>query len=93
MSDEMKQDVQKLKTDVAELRGTDRRIALTLTRIEGKVDGVKRDMVTRDDFSTLMKRMDGFSGMLQDSRWDWGKQKVRLDEHERRISSLETKRA
>ncbi|MDO8756650.1 MAG: hypothetical protein Q7J64_01445 [Elusimicrobiota bacterium] len=54
---------------------------------------MKRALCTKDDFSMLMKRMGGFADMLQDSRWDWGKEKVRLDEHEKRISSLEAKRA
>ena len=106
MSDEMKQelgglkndlarvkaDVSGLKADVIDLKVLARNTAKSVSRLTGDVADMKRDMMTKDHFSLLMKRMDGFADMFQESRWDWGKQKVRLDQHEKRISALESKR-
>ena len=91
MIEEMKRELSGLKSDVGNLAILARNTSKALSRLIGDIADMKRDISTKDDFSTLMKRMDGFSDMLQDSRWDWGKQKVRLDEHERRITTLEAK--
>lgn len=89
----LKSDVGGLKKDVSNLTTMARNTSVALARLIRDISDMKRDMVTKDHYSMLMKRMDGFADMLQDSRWDWGKQKVRLDEHEKRISTLEAKRA
>ena len=93
MSEEMKRDLSGLKNDVGNLTTLARNTSKALSRLIRDIADLRRDMSTKDDFSTLMKRMDGFADMLQDSRWDWGKQKVRLDEHEKRITTLEAKRS
>ncbi len=92
MNDEMKREWSGLKNDVGNLMTLARNTSKALSCLIGDIADMKRGMSTKDDFSTLMKRMDGFADMLQDSRWDWGKQKVRLDEHEKRIATLEARR-
>ena len=89
----LRMEVGGIKSDLGKLTTLALNTAMAVSRQAGDIADLKRDMVTKDDFSTLMGRIDGFAGMLQDSRWDWGKQKVRLDEHEQRISALEAKRA
>ena len=93
----LKTDVGGIKSDVGNLTSLARNTAKALSCLIGDIAemkrDMKRDMCTKADFSTLVTRMDGFADMLQDSRWDWGKQKVRLDEHEKRITILEAKRA
>lgn len=89
----MKRELSGLKGDVGNLTTLARNTSMALSRLIGDIADMKRDMATKDDFSMIMKRMDGFADMLQDSRWDWGKQKVRLDDHEKRITALEAKRA
>ena len=46
-------------------------------------------MVTRDEFHS---RMDAFSGRVYDQDYSTAKNRVRLDEHEKRIAALEAKR-
>lgn len=104
MSDAMKQDIQKLKTDMAEVRATERSIAVALTRIEGKVDGISerldKDIATKAQVGMLINRIDDFSGIVEASR---GERKV-LDEsfrdiretlqnHEARLVRLEPKKS
>ncbi len=93
MSEEMKRELSGLKSDVGNLTTLARNTSKALSRLIGDIIDIKRDMATKDDISSLVKRMDGFTDLLQDSRWDWGRQKVRLDEHEKRIATLEAKRA
>jgi len=61
MSDDMKQDVEKLKSETADLRGTDKRIAIGLSRLEGKMDLVAKLIVDRVD-----KKLDRMTGQLDD---------------------------
>ena len=89
----IKTDVSGLKSDVSDLKDIYRGLAKSVARLTGDFVDFKREVMTKNEFSVLMKRMDGFTDILQDSRWDWGKQKVRLDDHEKRISKLEAKRA
>jgi len=51
---------------------------------------VKDKLVTREEFHS---RMDGFAGRVDDSDYSSAKNRVRLDEHEKRISALESRRA
>ena len=46
MSDEMKRDIERLRTDMADMRGTTRRILATLVRLEVKVDDIADRMAT-----------------------------------------------
>ena len=49
---------------------------------------IKDRLVTRDEFHA---RMDAFTGRVSDFDYSQAKQRDRLDDHERRISALETK--
>ncbi len=100
MSDEMKQDIQKLKKDMADVRATERNIAVALTRIEGKVDGIVEQMATKTQVRTLIDQVDDFCGIVEASR---GERKI-LDEsfadiratpqnHEARLVRLEPKKS
>ncbi len=51
---------------------------------------IKAKMVTREEFHS---RMDGFAGRVDDFDYSSAKNRSRLDEHEKRISALEEKRA
>lgn len=100
MSDAMKQDIQKLKTDMADVRATEKSIAVALTRIEGKVDGISEQMATQTQLGSLINQIDDFCGIVEASR---AERKV-LDEsfrgirdtlqtHEARLVSLEPKKS
>lgn len=57
MPDQMKQDIQKLKKDMADVRATQRSIAVALTRIEGKVDRIVEQMATMAPMGTLIDQV------------------------------------
>jgi len=65
MPDEMKQDIRKVKKDMADVRVTERNIAVALTRIEGKVDGIVEQMTTKTQVGTLIDRVDHFRGTTE----------------------------
>ena len=77
-----------------EIREMIRPIAITVANhtVElADIRGYLRDnMVTRDEFHS---RMDAFSGRVYDQDYSTAKNRVRLDEHEKRIAALEAKRA
>lgn len=101
--DEMKQDIQKLKKDMADVRATERSIAVALTRIEGKVDGIAgrldKDMATKTQLGMLINQIDDFCGIVEVSR---GERKISdksfseiretLQNHEARLVRLEPKK-
>jgi hypothetical protein len=98
MSDEMKRDIEKLKSEAADLRGTDKRIAIGLIRLEAKMDHVASLIVDRVDrkLDAMTGRLDDFTGEVLASRreralqdktfWDL---KDRLDLHQARLDNLE----
>lgn len=103
MSDEMKQDIQKLKNDMADVRATERSIVVALTRIEGKVDGIAerlvKDMVVKTQFETLINPIDNFCGIVEASRDErkildksFGEIRETLQDHEARLIRLEPKK-
>ena len=51
---------------------------------------MKDKLVTRDEFHS---RMDGFARRVEDQDWSAAKNRDRLDDHEKRIRSIEEKRA
>ena len=91
--DEMKRELAALKTEVTDIQTINRRIIATLVRLEGKVDDLAERMATKDNFNTLMTRMDGFAGRLEDMRWSWAVHADILGQHDKRIKRLETRRA
>ena len=103
MSDEMKQDIQKLKKDMADVRLTKRGIAVALTRIEGKVDGIaerlEKEMSTKAQVGTLINQVDDFCGIVEASRderkmMDKSFAEIRgtLQGHEARLVRLEPRK-
>ena len=77
-----------------EMRELFRPISITLTNHTAELADIrghiKAKMVTREEFHS---RMDGFAGRVDDFDYSSAKNRSRLDEHEKRISALEEKRA
>lgn len=103
MLDEMRQDIQKLKQDMTDVRATELSIAVALTRIEGKVDGIadrlERDMATKIQVETLINQVDAFCGVVESSRserkiMDESFSEIRktLHNHEARLIRLEPRK-
>jgi hypothetical protein len=73
MLDEMKRDIEKLKTDAADARATTLLIIETLVRIESKVDDGLVKMATKDDISLLTGQVSGLAGKIEEMRADLGR--------------------
>lgn len=77
-----------------EMRDLLRPIVALLTRHSAEladIRGYMRDkLVTRDEFHS---RMDAFSGRVEDYEYGDAKRRARLDDHERRIGALESKKS
>ena len=98
MLDEMRRNIEKLKSEAVELRGTDRRIAIGLVRLEEKMDRVAKLIVDRVDrtLNVMTGRLDDFAAEVQAARreralgdksfWDL---KERLDDHQSRLIVVE----
>lgn len=100
MLDEMKQDIQKLKKDMADVRATERSIAGALVRIEGKLDGLLDEVSTKTQVGDLIKKIDDFSGLVMATRderkiTDESISGIRqtLQDHEARLIRLEPKKS
>jgi len=78
----------------AEMREMFRPIQISLAHHTAELADIrgylKDKMVTREEFHS---RMDGFAGRADDFDYSAAKNRARLDEHEKRISALETKHA
>ena len=78
----------------AEMRDMFRPIQITLAHHTAELADIrgylKDKVVTRDEFHS---RMDGFTGRVDDFDYSSAKNRARIDEHEKRISALETKHA
>ncbi|OGS38305.1 MAG: hypothetical protein A2506_09985 [Elusimicrobia bacterium RIFOXYD12_FULL_66_9] len=100
MTKEMKQDIERLKTDMTDVRATSRRIVATLVRLEGKVDDMAGRMATTEDINVIKTQIDDFTGDSQAARRDRALQsesfmthQKRLEEHEARLTRLETRKS
>ena len=100
MIEAMKHDIEQLKTDMTDVRGTNRRIVATLVRLEGKFDDMAGRMATKDDLSAIKGQLDDFTADIQAARRDRTLQsdsymahQKRLDDHEARIKRIETPKA
>lgn len=100
MIEAMKQDIERLKTDMTDVRGTTRRIVATLVRLEGKFDDMAERMATKDDLNVIKTQLDDFSADIQAARRDRALQsdaymahQTRLDDHETRLKRIETPKA
>lgn len=102
MSEEMKQDIQKLRKDMADVRATELNIAVALTRIEGKMDGIVEQMATlatRDQVGAVITRLEGFCGIVEASRDErklsdesFFDVRKTLQDHEARLIRLEPRK-
>jgi len=100
MLDEMNQDMQKLKKDMADVRATERSIVGALVRIEGKLDGLLDEVSTKAQVGDLIQKIDDFSGLVMASRDERkisdesfsGIQRT-LQDHEARLIRLEPKKS
>ena len=100
MIEAMKQDIEQLKTDMTDVRGTTRRIVSTLVRLEGKFDDMAERMATKDDLNRIKGQLDDFTADIQAARRDRALQsdaymahQTRLDDHEARLKRIETPKA
>lgn len=66
-----------------------RRMMIILAKISGDIAEMKQAMATKDDISLLNRRMDGFAGLLEDSRIRWAVHADVLVRHDARITRLE----
>ncbi len=87
--------------DVARMNGelhtTNSRLKRTMVSVAGLAGGMSdlklylaENMATKKDMSDLNARMDGFSGLLLDSRHRWAVHAETLSEHDARLKKLET---
>jgi uncharacterized protein YoxC len=103
MSEDMRREVNSLKTTVeatntavASLADTVKqtnamlhRTMVSVAQLVGKIDDMSDNMATKKDISQLNERMDGFAGLLLDSRHRWAVHAGTLAEHDQRLKKLE----
>lgn len=85
----LKTDVSILKEDVTDIKAVNGRLVLTLVRLEGKFDDMSERMATKDDVSDLRGQVAGLAGKIDGMRLDWASHRLRLEDHEARITGLE----
>jgi len=93
MTEPMAKRLATVETSMAELRTMFRRTMVTVAQMKGDLaelkDYLRENMATKADISALNGRMDGFSGLLLDSRQRWAVHADTLNQHHERISKLE----
>ena len=88
---ELKESVARIDSTVARMDATMNRVVISVAQLTGHMAGMKRDMSTKQDISGLNSRMDGFAGLLIDSRQRWAVHADTLVRHDERLTKLETK--
>jgi hypothetical protein len=95
MTEPMAKRMTTVENSMSELRAMFRRTMVTVAQMKGDLaelkDFVKENMATKADISALNGRMDGFSGLLLDSRQRWDVHADALKRHHESISALEGK--
>jgi hypothetical protein len=95
MTESMAKRMTTVENSMAELRAMFRRTMVTVARMKGDMaeikDYLKSNVATKDDISALNGRMDGFSGLLLDSRQRWAAHADTLNQHHERIAKLEAR--
>ncbi|MBI2387488.1 MAG: hypothetical protein HYV14_15980 [Elusimicrobia bacterium] len=64
----MRREINELKESVGRIDSTLNRVMVVVANIAGTLVELKENMATKRDISDLNSRMDGFAGLLLDSR-------------------------
>lgn len=93
MSSTMRKEMDGVQSEMKDLKTMFRRTMVNVARLTGDVgeikDYLKTSVATKDDISALNARMDGFSGLLLDSRQRWAVHADTLKQHDDRLTKLE----
>ncbi|MDE2490602.1 MAG: hypothetical protein KGM24_07115 [Elusimicrobia bacterium] len=96
MSGMMRREIDGMKNEMSDLKSMFRRTMVSVAQLKGEFvelkDYLKDNMATKDDISALNARMDGFSGLLLDSRQRWAVHADTLKQHHDRLTKLESQR-
>lgn len=80
---------------LASTNATLHRVVVSVAQLTGDFAEFKNfvlaNMATKNDISLLNERMDGFSGLLLDSRHRWAVHAETLSSHDERLKKLENK--
>jgi hypothetical protein len=91
----MQRELNAVKSDMTDLKGMMRRTMMSVAKLTGEIsdlkDYLKENMATKADISALNKRMDCFSGLLEESRLRWAVHSDTLAQHDARLGKLERK--
>lgn len=97
MAGDMRREINELKESVGRIDSTLNRVMAVVANIAGTLGEMKAEMrdsmATKKDISDLNSRMDGFSGLLLDSRHRWAVHAETLVNHDERLKKLEAPRA
>jgi hypothetical protein len=97
MSGTMRREIDGMKSEMSDLKAMFRRTMASVAQLKGEFadlqDYLKENMATKGDISALNSRMDGFSGLLLDSRQRWAVHADTLKQHHDRLTKLEERRA
>ncbi|MDE2143758.1 MAG: hypothetical protein KGL74_12780 [Elusimicrobia bacterium] len=85
----MRKELDGVKSEMRDLKAMFRRTMLHMARVDGNMDEMRRSMATKDDISGLNSRMDGFAGLLLDSRQRWAVHADTLTQHHERLAKIE----
>ncbi len=81
---------------MAGLKAMFRRTMVVVARMDGRIDDIQKSLsalAAKGDISSLNDRMDGFAGLLLDSRQRWAVHPDTLNQHHDRLTKLEERRA
>jgi len=92
MDEEMKQELTAIKTELKELRATDRRIIAMLVRLEGKFDDMGERMATKETVDVISRNVDGLAKQFEEFRFRLAVQSDTLVKHDKRLTKLEARR-
>ncbi|MFI5361785.1 MAG: hypothetical protein ACHQ49_07425 [Elusimicrobiota bacterium] len=101
---ELKQSKERMESELARMDGQFaahddglRALRIEQARARGDIEWLKENMLTRGEFQASMNfligRFDAFLGKWDDNRYHVAKQGERLDDHEKRLTRIETDRA
>jgi hypothetical protein len=95
MSETMRKELDAVKNEMSDMKSVLRRVVVLSSQMKGDIaeikDYLKENMATKADMSALNERMDGFSGLLLDSRQRWAVHADTLKQHDGRLTALETR--